>query len=443
MVHIYRTLANIEKRILSIARGLEKYLSPLDTTFYYVALPALCYIVRAFRYIKTPQLYAEDGAIWLADGFNKGATSLTIPLNGFFHLPERLFGFVVAILPLQLAPFIFCITALLIFCVMLYYLFSPRTKIVTTAYQRIFLVLCLCLLANVDEFFFNFSNSIFLLGIIGVLIITAKPMKSKIITVLEKTVFLLSCFTLPFSWIYLPVVIHEKYIAKKKLSPIFLYGSLIGALTQLIFYLTSNADRSAVTFISLFSKYTFIEIYNQIIIPSLRFARIDVSPNGTDNYESYVVALTVGLCILLALFVLSLKSTSSQFRYLFFFITAMTVASLKSPIIASTNPYEAIKFMSGASGGDRYFIFGIIGLFVVLAKFFDATIRPRARYFYLFAFIGFGLLSSIHYRSFYVEKNFVDYSRQYSTGIDALRKTEQSTVKIPVNPVGWNMILEK
>ena len=143
-------------------------------TALFVMIAAIIYLRRSFPYITNPQLFGEDGELWLSDGYNQGFELLFQPVAGFLHVPERLFGFIVAHLPLHWAPFIFNITAWLIFILTAYYLFSIRTKILNNNYERVFMLICLSLIANVDEFFFNFSNSVFLLGVVGVLIIIAK-----------------------------------------------------------------------------------------------------------------------------------------------------------------------------------------------------------------------------------------------------------------------------
>lgn len=39
-------------------------------------IPSLIMLIRGWQYILHPQLYAEDGALWLADAYNEGFKSI-------------------------------------------------------------------------------------------------------------------------------------------------------------------------------------------------------------------------------------------------------------------------------------------------------------------------------------------------------------------------------
>jgi len=114
----------------------------------------------------------------------------------------------------------------------------------------------------------------------------------------------------------------------------------------------------------------------------------------------------------------------------------MTAASLKNPLIDSLEP---VKAMSIAQWGDRYFVFGIIGLGIVFSKISLQALSTHGRYWFLGIFFLFGLATSWHYQSFFVQKNFQDYRSQYTSGVDQL-KTGASEVTIPINP-SWQMRL--
>lgn len=364
------------------------------------------------------------------------------PVNGFFHISERLFGIVMGHLPLQHAPLVFALTAWLLFILLVYYLLSPRTKILSNNYERIFTVLALGLIANLDEFFFNFSNSAFLIGVIGVLIMVARKPRNIATAIAEKTFFLLACFTLPFAWFYLPVALIERFKYKSK-SLFFLYVPLVAAIVQFVCFITSHVNRSPVTLLSLFSKYTLLEIYNQMIIPAVRFARIDVPVLDftIHRYAVYTVFLTVATLSLAAFVVL--RKSNKQVRYLLFFLIAMTFASIKSPTINVKTPLDAIKTMAVVVGANRYFVYGILAVNIIFIKAAYGALVPRARYAFMVFFIGFGLLTSMHYKAFYIDKHFTDYRAQYHHAIDQFESGAASTVDIPVNPTPWHMTLLK
>jgi hypothetical protein len=414
---------------------------PWDKPLFYVLVSSLIYFVRAHTYILHPQLYAEDGFEWIATAYNKGFSSVFSPLNGFFHFPERLFGWLyVSILPLRFAPFIFNLTGMLIFSIMTYYIFTTRTKILSNTYQRIFMLLCLGLLANAHEFFFNFSNSIFFLGIIGVLILTAKPSKNKKIDGLEKFIFALSCFTLPFSWFYLPIVLIDRYKFKAK-NLYYLSFSILGTIAQLATYFHAHAARSSVTIKALLSKYTLFEIYNQMIMPAIRFARLDESFNSNIHGHYATIIVTWAFILVMASSLYVFWKSNKQVRYLLYFFAIMTIASLKSPILASNNPISVVKVMATVTGGNRYFIFGIIGINIVSAKLTNIALKIRAQYVFLVAYFSFGLITSYHNKSLIINKHLVDYRGQYSQAITQLDKGKNQAEYIPENPTGFYILL--
>jgi hypothetical protein len=403
-------------------------------TLIFVSLATLVYFIRARQYILQPQLYADDGG-WLQVGYHNGIKSLFIPLNGFLHLPERLFGFFVTTLPLDYAPFLFNFCAGLVFVLMAYYLFSNRTRLFNNTYERIFMLFCLSLMANVEEFFFNFSNSVFLLGIVSLLIMVADKPRSSVVAFLEKIIFILSCLTLPFTWFYLPVAVFQRAKYKQK-NNFFLITAIVTSIIQLFVYLTSHVERSAVTVQSLSSKYTFLELYNQIITPAFRFARID-TPLQLFNDRNWYIILSVlfatFVCILAALWVI--KKSNKTVGYLLFFLGAMTFASIASPTIVSTNSIEAIKYMAITLGGDRYFIFGIIGLSIIAGKLSYNFLTPGSRYPAFIVFAVFSIITSLQFGSFFVNKHFTDLRKQYHESIHSLKtQPKGSSVFFPINP---------
>ncbi len=118
----------------SIVDKIKRHALGLQTAIL-VGIVALVYAYRAHPYIRHPQLFAEDGNVWLAEGYNKHLSALFEPVNGFLHVPERLFGFIMARLPLLWAPFTFALAAWILFVLTAYYLISSRTQILRNTYE--------------------------------------------------------------------------------------------------------------------------------------------------------------------------------------------------------------------------------------------------------------------------------------------------------------------
>lgn len=410
------------------------------TTLLLVGVVGLVYAYRAHPYIRLPQLFAEDGNVWLAQGYNKPISALFEPVNGFLHVPERLFGIIMAHLPLHWAPFTFALAAWVLFILTAYYLISSRTQILRNTYERIFMAVCLALIGNLDEFFFNFSNSAFLIGIVGVLILIAKPSASKIVRILEKTFFFISCFCLTFPWLYLPIALIERFKFKQK-NNFFLISSAVASVVQLLIFMSTHVNRSVVTLSSLWSKFTLLEIYNQTIVPAVRFARLDtlvhefeVNPHAVQMVWFAVIVLLVAGCI-------GMRKSPRQVWYILFFLAAMTLASIKSPTITTKLPLDAIKVMSVVDGANRYFIYGIIGVNIIFIKAVGGILMPWARYPFLIGFTLLGISTSMHYKAFFIDKKFTDYTDQYNQKITLFESGKVNHVHILENPVTWSIDL--
>jgi hypothetical protein len=222
----------------------------------------------------------------------------------------------------------------------------------------------------------------------------------------------------------------------KQKNNFFLLTTIATSIIQLLVYVSSHVERSAVTVKSLYSKYTFLELYNQIITPAFRFARID-TPLQPINDKNWYIILSILfatiVCVLAALWVI--KKSDKTIGYLLFFLGAMTFASIASPTIVSTNPIEAIKYMAITLGGDRYFIFGIIGLSIIAAKLSYNFLTPIYRYPFFTVFAVFSIITSLQFGSFFVNKHFVDLRKQYHDSVHDLKtQSKGSSVFFPINP---------
>ena len=405
-----------------------------------VTIPAILYLIRGWQYIRTPQLYAEDGTVWLTNAYNTGWHTLFTPYNGFAHTTERLFALIITQFPLRFAPLIFNLAGYGLFILMCYYLFSTRTKIFSNNYQKIFMAFSLGLIANFGEFVFNFSNSIFLLGIIGLCIYFAKPPKNIVINILEKILFILACLTLPFAWFYLLIILID-WIWRKQRRIFF---SIIGSIIQLCAHVFSKYSRSSIPTKTLItSRYTVIELYNQIITPALRFARIDVT--ATTPLHKFLMILI--FCFVLACLLLAtlIKQGAIQLKFLAVFCILFTIASLKSPLVGGNlSSVNILKFMDTAEFGNRYFFYGILFLLTILAVAASAYINKKAQYYFLVAFMVFSLLTSVITGDFKINKGFNNYANTYTYDIVKLNTAKPGNiVQIPENPgTAWFINLD-
>lgn len=424
-LRIRRTYNDFVKFLLS-----TKYSTVFSSILLF--LIAATYIFRAHPYITKPQLYAEDGAVWLSSGYDKGLVTIFKPYNGFSHLFERIFGIISAyVVPLKFEPTLYVVTALVIFLLLCGYLLSNRSGIFSSNYQKLFFALSMCLLGNAEEFYFSFSNSVFLLGLVGVLLIVATKPKRKFVDVLEKILFFVLCFTIVFSWIYFLILAFE-FIWQRKRRYFYLITAFVGAVVQYLVYSTHANGRPNIPIRFLVSKATVYEFYNQMILPSLKFARQDISP--ASGNATNLVFVFAALIIVTAIFIFIYAKSNYKTKCVLFFCALMTIISLKSPVDGQVLPGAIVLAMATYHWGNRYFIFGIISLFIVWAKFSQKLFNKAYLPVFLSVFFLFGLLSSITLGSYFIQKDFVNLTSQYSNGIKEVSHNKNKLVIIPINP---------
>ncbi|HUD10544.1 MAG TPA: hypothetical protein VMR28_02605 [Candidatus Saccharimonadales bacterium] len=426
-------LQSTQNKLSSTLRGLPQPYLRVG----FILVPCVLYVIRAWQYISNPQLYAEDGATWLTTAYNQGLRSLFTPDNGFAHTAERIWALLVTLFPLSYAPLLFDGGGFLLFVLLCYYLFSTRLQIVTNNYQRLFMGLSLGLIANFSEFFFNFANSVFLLGIIGLCIYLAKPSNNRAVRVLEKVLFVVTCVTLPFAWFFILIALFDS-LWRKQRKLFFLVVSALGSIIQLLIHHFSTYQRQTIPISTLASsRYTVIEFYNQIVTPALRFTRIDVSPTISEHH--FLLMLLFCLLLLGFLFYVAVRHATPSLKYLLFFLAVFTVSAFTGPLVGGhLSPANILKYMDTAQFGNRYFFYGIFGMLLMFGLTTSLYIKRQALYWFLLLFISFSLFSSALYSSFFIQKGFVNDTPAYKKGLAELSKAKPGkTITIPENPAGW------
>lgn len=311
-----------------------------------ILLIASSYIIRAYPYILHPQLFAEDGDVWLSVAYNLGLKSIYQVYNQFLQLFEWLFSlFAVHFVPLQIVPLFFVVSALLMFLLLCYYLFSQRSGVLNTNYQKLYVALSLCLLANAGELFFNFSNAVFYLGLVGLFIIIVNKSKNKYVNLLERILFFVLCFTSVFPFVYLVILLIELLWYRRK-RYYYLACAVAGSVAQFIAFISYPLQRHNIPLHEIASRTTGVELYNQIINPSLRFGRLDINPL-TSTLSSinfaFIAVVLVGI-ISLAIFYKSNYKT----KYLLLFCLLMTLISLRGPA-----DIESVAVMATSLSGNK------------------------------------------------------------------------------------------
>jgi hypothetical protein len=123
-------------------------------------------LIRGWSRVAHPTLWAEDGQVFLTDGYDHPVTALWEPYRGYLHLVPRLIAALASRLPLTWLPTVYTLaavaTAVAIACLVL----SDRMRrLLPRPWQPPLALAVLVLLPAADEPFGNLANLIFHAGL--------------------------------------------------------------------------------------------------------------------------------------------------------------------------------------------------------------------------------------------------------------------------------------
>jgi hypothetical protein len=137
-----------------ILRFYEKY--PKTITFF------VCLIiisVRSYERILIPNLWAEDGSIFLREAIMLGWKSLFLPYAGYYHTIPRILAFLAQLLPAITFPyFIFVSTTLIYIATISLFASSNYYFYIKSNYLRFLVSIGLCMVPGLHEVLGNLAN---------------------------------------------------------------------------------------------------------------------------------------------------------------------------------------------------------------------------------------------------------------------------------------------
>lgn len=172
----------------------------LDLAAAFVGLVLL--ILRKPWALRTPQLWAEDGSIFLNDMAQYGAASLLRPYQGYLHLIPRLTAWIAAqTADVRWWPLMYNLGALLVAAAVLFRLTSPRLAVT----HRRLLILAFALVAQSGEVLFNITNAQWLAAFLLMIQLWLTEPRSKLAAAADVALLILAGLTGPFVVLLLPL----------------------------------------------------------------------------------------------------------------------------------------------------------------------------------------------------------------------------------------------
>jgi hypothetical protein len=385
-----------------------------------------------------PELWAEDGVVWLQGAYNVGWRCLLIPCAGYLQTLSNLGGLLVAGLPLTQAPLIFALIAFVIQLTPVVLLLSPRGAVLLPSRTaRLLLVLYDVGMPNSSEVYVNLTNAMWHLAIVAFLLVVLPKPRSIAGLVVDVIVLVLGglsgplvLFIAPIAWWQVAALRQQGDGGKRVLYAVTLS---LCAVVQGALVIAQSAENRIGHLGASFDRLVHI-LANQVILGGVIGAH-DVRRLLTWHLwlHSWPAALCcAGAAVLgVAAFVRG-PAVYRQFAVLAVLIMA---SGLKSPMVSISAQWMA---MQHPEIGDRYYIFPMLAWFMTLL----VLAAERSRFGLNWVARGVMLCCVV---GIVTDWRHVPYAHTgyYEAAKKFDRAAPGTTVVFSENPISWKFTLTK
>jgi hypothetical protein len=338
-------------------------------------LPALCLLafLRRPEGFASPQLWAEDAAIFLPEFYAEGWSSLANPYAGYWHLLPRIVAGLSTLFPLAWAGVVFFFSAVAVFVGSAWLL----TRLGWSRAQTLLLACIPFLMPSNGEIFFNITNSQWILALGGFALIL-RPSGA-----LWESVYLgIASVTGLNALFWVPVLVAQKAIFRERVSPKVFLPIVAGALLQ-AFVLISGSHTTLAEKIPWGRWVAMIELIGG------RFVKLLLTGESPANFFWFLCFIG----ILFAALRFAKQSEPEKRRR----IILLLLFGAISYLAAAWRLQKGILDVSPVGIGGRYFFvpFACLGIVWGLALF-DRRVRAATK-LVLLVLAGFVVRNSLHH----------------------------------------------
>lgn len=432
-------------RRLSIRQMYEQVHLPLLLAVAVVS--ATLIISRRPDALFNPQFWAEDGAVFYADAYNKGVlTSLVTPYQGYFVTVQRLGALIALVFPLAWSPFVLNLLGLILQVLPAVFLWTRRfDRLIPNLHARALLFFLYVAVPNSSEIDVTLTNSQWHLALLAFMVLVAAPPRGWW-RIFDLFVLLLAGMSGPFSILLLPVaLIYWGYTrTRETLFHVVIIG-FTAAVQGLAIALFAGDARSRVSIKDLGALLHFLPgiLSGQIFLGGTIGMRGYAVVFGRSwwlyLYSWAPIAIT---CAGAALMLIAAWRGPKELHLFLLYGALVLVGALASPEKSSgVDSGPAISWLYDAFPGlgARYEYLLILGFFVSLVSLLRDWRQRWVRWtvpLILALVFMVGIPLDWRYPA-YANLQFGKYTAQFEhvpTG---------STVIIPINPSPWVMELVK
>lgn len=384
-----------------------------------------------------PQFWAEDGRVWYANAQNFGVgKSLFLTQDGYFQTLPRLVAGLSTFVPMQHAPLVFNLIAILIELLPVWLLASGRLDgLIPSKKVRLLLIFLYLVLPNTGEIQGNLTNAQWFLALSACLILLAEGSRAWAWKIFDVFVVALSGLTGPFSIFLFPVAFFRWLKNRDTWALVLALVTLVAAFFQAMGIFILSTSSRLHTFPEVSARLFFAILNRQVFMGAIIGEKGYLWILANVPHYFWIFSALAVLSLILVLY--AAWKAAFELKLFLFFALLVFVASLLTPTVADKS-IPAWKVLSLSIAGARYWLIPMLA-FVGCVVW---NLRPK-NYKVLRVLAGVFLAAmSIGIIMDWKHPKYVDYDFQGSAqAFKALPKGESLT--IPINPPGWNMLLIK
>ncbi|HEU5001830.1 MAG TPA: hypothetical protein VFW71_03500 [Actinomycetota bacterium] len=391
-------------------------------------------IARRPDAVTNPQFWAEDGATWFAQAYQKGGLHvLTAPYGGYVIAWARLVAWGAQAFPVGRAPLLYNLAG---FALQL----APPVYIATRRFDHLIpdwrvralliaLYLAIPASAEIDV---NLTNAQWHAAVMLPLLAFALPPVRLWGRIVEGALFLLLALTGPFCLLMLPLLVWYAWARRWPLWLRVVCGLDMVAVVIQLHAIAQSAGQRRLVFggqIPLLVRAAAGRTIVSLAVGQRGYAALVSSVRGWPLTLILTSALVVGIVIL----ALAWLHGSLELRvFLVYGVLMLGSAFLVVPVGSSVKNQWGALAMPGLGG--RYFFVPMLAVVAALGSLLGARRRAVRRA----ALIVVAVIVCVGVPLDWVEPHYVDY--HFSTQVArCFAEPRGSPCRIPINPPGWSI----
>ncbi len=415
----------------AIVRPLERWQNSRLLVWLFTLAIVAAIVSRRPDAVFHAQFWAEDGAVWFANGYNFGVLpALLRSSNGYFQTFPRLAAAVALAFPLRDAPLAMNLLAIGVQALPPMFLLTHRCAHLGGLRVRLLMGFLLLAVPTLFEVHANVTNSAFFLALLAFLVFVAKPPETTAWRIFDIGAVSLSGATGPFAVFLLPVGALVFWIRRRRWTGILLGIESCAAAVQAITILRTAGVRAHAPLGATPTLLVRI-VGGQVIVSPLLGLKFLVVHAAAANL---ICAFAFVGAVLVLVYVF--RAAPLELKLFNIFSISILAAALKLPLASLTDPQWPLLLLPGFGG--RYWLIPVVSLLWAYVWMLGNQ-RPAAVRAVAAILVAAALCTGVaswRYNAF-VDLDFSRYAREFQ------QAPVGQDFTIPINPGGWTMVLRK